>query len=269
MIKLKTMAWLCAAVLFIAVGVAHAGPPPRLGPPQCTRYTVKRGDTAWKVAQQNHVVWSDFVALNQYIDDLAQIWPLDELTLWCPPPEVPKPVVVAAVIPPPTTAAASPAVAAAIVPIAPPAVEDRPGVDCTAVKDPDGAPAHRWDGSVMCVTSPKVMAAYLRNAGFDGDALVVMLAICLAESSGDPYAHGDRPLNDDKWGDSVGWCQIRTVKAQTDTGGPRDVNALNDPQHQAESAWRISSGGTNFEPWTEFKNGNYKRRLPTAEKAVQ
>jgi len=234
---------------------------------------VKSGDTALGIARKVGVPWAQFVQLNAYIPDLNKIWPLDELTLWCPPPpEIPKPTlaVVAAVVPsttvvvpvttkptPPTTTVAELVTAAMDAP------SDGQRVEC----NPTGR--QRWDGSEQCVTPLNVIAEYLRAAGFDGDALVLMLAITLGESSGDPYSHGDRHITDDKWGDSVGWFQVRTVHAQKGSGGPRDVDALLDPRHQADAAWRISAGGTNFVPWGAYTNGSYKKFLDRARKAVQ
>jgi hypothetical protein len=262
-IKLKTMWWIFAATMFLAVGVANAGPPPRLGPPQCTRQVVKSGDTAIGIARKAGVPWQTFAALNTYIPDLNQIWPLDELTLWCPPPEAPKPVVVDA--PPPTTAAPSPPPVAELqeAAMAPTAVDSGDGgFEC----NPTGR--QRWDGSEQCVTPLHVIAGYLRTAGFDGESLVIMLAVTLGESAGDPYSHGDRQIADGKWGDSVGWMQIRTLRAQKGTGGPRDEDALLDPVNQAAAAWRISNGGTNWQPWGAFTNGSYRKFLDQARKAA-
>ena len=78
-------------------------------------------------------------------------------------------------------------------------------------------------------------------------------AIAMAESHGDSRAVGDN-------GDSIGLWQIHVPSA------PREFkqrDALFHPGVNAQAAFAISSGGTNWQPWTTYRNGAYKRYLPT------
>ena len=43
-----------------------------------------------------------------------------------------------------------------------------------------------------------------------------------------------------------------------------DATRLSDPAYAAQAAFLISKGGTDFTPWTMFRNGQYKRFLPNA-----
>lgn len=114
-------------------------------------------------------------------------------------------------------------------------------------------------------SGPQVVAA-ASQAGFSGDALVTIVAIGHRESGWDERAQGDISIMDATWGPSVGVWQIRTLNAQQHTGSDRDFFALipggtpgqpgtgnGDLARQARAAWAISSGGTNFQPWSTFK----------------
>lgn len=101
------------------------------------------------------------------------------------------------------------------------------------------------------------VAGYAAAAGFTGEALVTIVAIVERESGGNPDAVGDVALEDATWGPSVGLYQIRTLKAETGTGGDRDIAALmpmgkGDPARQSAAAFTISGGGSNFTPWTTY-----------------
>jgi hypothetical protein len=102
------------------------------------------------------------------------------------------------------------------------------------------------------------------NAGFKGDALVTAVAVAKAESGFDAAAIGDEHLVDAKWGPSAGLWQIRSLKADSGTGRHRDFTRLFDPAFNARSAYAISGGGTNFNPWSVYKNGRYKQHLQEA-----
>lgn len=98
-------------------------------------------------------------------------------------------------------------------------------------------------------------------AGFKGEALDIMLGVSYSESVGGwADAVGDYTIVGTKWGPSVGLAQIRTLRDPAAWGGGewRDIEKLRDPAYQAQAAWEISSHGTNFEPWSDFKNERYK-----------
>lgn len=112
------------------------------------------------------------------------------------------------------------------------------------------------------------IAGYARQAGFSGQALATMIAIVLAESGGDPDIRGDISLQNATWGPSVGLAQVRSLKAETGTGRPRDATRLTDPSFNLRSAFSISSGGTRFSPWTMFTNQRYRQFLDRAWRAI-
>jgi hypothetical protein len=96
------------------------------------------------------------------------------------------------------------------------------------------------------------------NAGFDAATSAIMVGISSAESEGfQTDILGDVDLEDATWGPSVGLWQIRSLKAQTGTGGPRDVTRLTDPVFNAQSAYSIYKG-QGLKAWTTYTDGAYK-----------
>lgn len=89
------------------------------------------------------------------------------------------------------------------------------------------------------------------KAGFQGPAADIMAATSLAESGGDPNAANEKGEH------SYGLTQINA-----DAHGPVAREALGNPQRAMELAFKVSNGGTDFSPWTMFKNGGYKRYMP-------
>lgn len=109
----------------------------------------------------------------------------------------------------------------------------------------------------------------LITAGFDRTRAIIMTAIGLAESGGDPAAVGDVDLQDGTWGPSVGIYQVRTLKTETGSGQLRDIAALTgDPARQAQAAWAISRHGSDFAPWTVYRTGDYRDFLGQATAAA-
>jgi hypothetical protein len=112
--------------------------------------------------------------------------------------------------------------------------------------------------------TPSQIYTLLLQGGFDEPDARIMTAIAQAESSGDLGAVGDVGLQTDKWGPSVGLFQIRTLRAETGTGGERDIEALtNNPAAQVRAAFEISNGGQNFRPWSTFTSGSFRKFLDT------
>lgn len=101
------------------------------------------------------------------------------------------------------------------------------------------------------------LAQVFRDAGFMGENLITMIAVSLAESGGDPDNVGDEALVNKTWGPSIGLAQIRSLWAQRGTGRSRDADRLTDPAFNARAAYEISSGGTNFRPWSMWTNQRY------------
>lgn len=91
-------------------------------------------------------------------------------------------------------------------------------------------------------------------------------AVAMAESGGDPNAHGDKTL-----GNSLGLWQVN-LRAHPeyqgdDPTGDLGTNALFDPDANADAALAISSHGTNWRPWSTFNSGAYRKWMPTANVA--
>lgn len=88
------------------------------------------------------------------------------------------------------------------------------------------------------------------QAGFRGNALKIAVAVALCESSGNPKAAGDG-------GNSIGLWQIHMPSH------PQFANErlLKQPLNNAKAAFQISKGGSNWQPWTTYRNGCYKKHL--------
>ena len=98
-----------------------------------------------------------------------------------------------------------------------------------------------------------------RDAGLSKSAAVTATAIAIEETNLDPGAVGDTALVTSKWGPSIGLWQIRSLRAETGTGRPRDASRLKDPTFNARAMVAISNGGTNWTPWSVYNSGAYKR----------
>lgn len=106
--------------------------------------------------------------------------------------------------------------------------------------------------------------AYARAAGFSAAEAVTMTAIAGAESGFDPAAVGDVGLQNATWGPSIGLWQVRSIKAQSGTGGVRDATRLSDPAFNAKSAYSIYKG-QGLSAWSTYSNGAYKGYVATAQ----
>lgn len=101
------------------------------------------------------------------------------------------------------------------------------------------------------------------NAGFTGNALVIAVAISLAENgSRNPAAVS--PTNSDGSRDHGAW-QIND-KAHAALIRSGNVNDLND---NARMAYKVyTDAGKSFRPWTTFNHGTYKAHLSDAQKGT-
>ena len=92
------------------------------------------------------------------------------------------------------------------------------------------------------------------SAGFpEGSSAQTAAAIALAESGGNPQAVGDVAL-----GGSYGLWQV-FLPAHPQY----DEQSLFNPTYNAKAALAISSGGSNFQPWSTYNSGAYKSFLQT------
>lgn len=121
----------------------------------------------------------------------------------------------------------------------------------------------------MTTRSPEQTYALLRQAGFNDAGATIMTAIAGPESGYDDQNIGDVSLENATYGPSYGLFQIRTEKAATGTGGNRDQAWLAASDlNQAKAAYAISSGGTNFAPWSTYNDGKYQSYLSGAKTAA-
>ncbi|WP_163509110.1 transglycosylase SLT domain-containing protein [Fodinicola acaciae] len=115
------------------------------------------------------------------------------------------------------------------------------------------APAYAATGADLC-------AQVGLNAGFPRDRLVTAVAVALAESRCNPLAKS--PPNHNGTIDRGLW--------QINSGAHPEVSdaCAYDAQCNANAAYRISSGGTNWQPWSTYNNGAYRAYLSEAQAAV-
>ena len=107
-----------------------------------------------------------------------------------------------------------------------------------------GGGVHSWDKKRLTKAQLRDLAG---RAGFPDPNLAA--AIAMAESGGNPDAVGDS-------GVSIGLWQVNT------SAHPNWTKAdLHDPEHNANAAYAISAGGSDWSPWTVYKTGAYKRFL--------
>ena len=86
------------------------------------------------------------------------------------------------------------------------------------------------------------------RAGFSPMTAEKALRVATCESKLKPPAAGDKTLAGGQWWWSVGPFQVRT--RWDDLLGDRSPVLNWIPQFNAESAFKISGGGTNWSPWT-------------------
>lgn len=106
------------------------------------------------------------------------------------------------------------------------------------------------------------------TAGFTKRQARTASAIAMCESAyvsqGQSFADfdaiGDIELQTDVWGPSFGGFQIRSLKAQQDTGGIRDGSRLLTPIFNTKSALAIKNS-QGFKAWSCFASGQYKAYL--------
>jgi hypothetical protein len=103
--------------------------------------------------------------------------------------------------------------------------------------------------------SADCIARVAAQAGFKGKALETAIAVALAESSG-------RTKVVSGTGCCVGLWQINTRVH------PYSKAQMQDPVQNAAAAYKISNGGSNWQPWDVYKSGVYEMYMTTAEGAA-
>jgi hypothetical protein len=111
--------------------------------------------------------------------------------------------------------------------------------------------------------TPAQVYSLARDAGLDSATAVIAMAIAVSESGLRTDATGDVGLQNATWGPSVGLWQIRSLKAESGTGSPRDATRLTEPAFNAASMASISGAGKSFTPWSTYTSGAYRKNLVT------
>lgn len=107
------------------------------------------------------------------------------------------------------------------------------------------------------------------SAGFRGDSLITALAIAGAESNWNNDAIGDKNIVSEKYGPSVGFWQIRSLKPDyLHLDKWRDQEKLKDATFNAQATYSISNKGTDWQPWAAYTNGSYTKYLDEAKNIV-
>lgn len=128
--------------------------------------------------------------------------------------------------------------------------------------------------NINILDKAKFIAQTAKEAGFNAQSAIVAVAIALAESQGNPNNIGDSSLQTDFWGESIGLWQIRSIKTPYldqahGTDALRNRQKLFDPNYNAQTAYIISKNGTNWYPWSTYKDGSYEKYLNIAQTAIQ
>lgn len=96
---------------------------------------------------------------------------------------------------------------------------------------------------------------YAQTAGFSGNSLNTIVAIALAESSGNTLAVNSA----DPYGGSFGVLQING--SHIVPYGSLDMSCAYDPQCSFNYAYQLSSNGTDFTPWGSYTDQRYLQYL--------
>lgn len=107
-----------------------------------------------------------------------------------------------------------------------------------------------------------------RKVGFTDENAKIGAAITMCEApyvlNNVPHANfdavGDQTLADAVWGYSYGGFQVRSLRAQLNTGGYRDAAKLIDPVFNATSARKIKLE-QGWSAWSTYTGGQYKAYL--------
>jgi len=115
---------------------------------------------------------------------------------------------------------------------------------------------------------PQLMQT-LQNAGFKGDSLTTAYGIVKAESGGRANAYNPTGMDDsyglfqinmennDPRNPGMGTKRNEAYLKKYASIGYTGPESLKDPYINAQIAYDISKGGTNFKPWTTYTSGKY------------
>lgn len=119
----------------------------------------------------------------------------------------------------------------------------------------------------MPVISDAEIAALAKAQGLSDSQAAIAVAVALAESGGNTTAHNAIPPDD-----SYGLWQINMFgslgPSRRKQFGIVSNSDLYSPQVNAKAMRIISSGGSNWKPWTTYTTGRYLTFMSRANKAV-
>lgn len=116
---------------------------------------------------------------------------------------------------------------------------------------------------------------YASAAGFEGEGLVTAIAVAGGESSWNPNAINDKASETPRGQNncaSWGYWQINACPGRDDANpnrGAGNPRTLLDPWVNAQSAFAISSGGANWQPWGAYTSGAHTKYLPKARACLR
>jgi len=123
---------------------------------------------------------------------------------------------------------------------------------------PGGPTPGSVGGGTYGILTPEQVAAVAYGAGFRGDGLRTAVAVSFAENG----RHDTNAQNHNTDGSTdYGLWQINSVHGIS----PSDLVV---PQKNAAAAYRISSSGRNWQPWTTYTSNKYAASLPAAQAAI-
>jgi hypothetical protein len=117
--------------------------------------------------------------------------------------------------------------------------------------------------------TPAGIATLALQHGCAVNVAPIATAIAMAESGGSPSAQGDITLMTPTWDWSAGLWQIRGLRSERNSGALRDSVANQNAAKNASAMYVISSGCTNWTPWSTYTNGAYLRFMGIADQAVR
>lgn len=104
----------------------------------------------------------------------------------------------------------------------------------------------------MTTYTPAQIAAFAKDAGFRGVHLVEAVAIAMAESSGNSDALSSNPDG----GTNAGLWQLDTPGGG---GAGFSVGQLQNPQTNADVAFKVSRGGQDWGSWATWVSGAWRK----------
>jgi hypothetical protein len=116
--------------------------------------------------------------------------------------------------------------------------------------------------STGATLSARQIAAYAKSVGLSGQALILAVAIALAESGGNPAAHNPGNGTTDIE-DSYGLWQINILAHPE-----YSASKLTDPHYNAQAMFTISRGGSDWTSWGSYTSGRYLTYMGQAQQAV-